>query len=49
MNLKVAKYERLWIAGLNRGDVSAAGEAFAPDCIIHMAGTPEPNLSVSAF
>jgi len=49
MKLNVTKYEQLWIAGLNRGDVSAADEAFAPECIIHMAGAPEPNLSVAAF
>jgi predicted ester cyclase len=49
MNLEVIKYEETWIAGLNRGDVSPADETFAPNCIIHMAGAPEPNLSVSAF
>ncbi|GAB3522192.1 ester cyclase [Photobacterium alginatilyticum] len=49
MNLTVTKYERVWIEGLNRGDVSVADEAFAPDCVIHIAGAPEPNLSVSAF
>ena len=49
MSLEVIKYEENWIAGLNRGDVSPADETFAPNCIIHMAGAPEPNLSVSAF
>ncbi len=49
MTLEVIKYERNWIDGLNRGDVSPADETFAPDCVIHMAGAPEPNLSVSAF
>ena len=42
-------YEQNWIDGLNRGDVSLADETFAPNCIIHMAGAPEPNLSVTAF
>jgi predicted ester cyclase/quinol monooxygenase YgiN len=49
MNLEVTKYEQIWIDGLNRGDVSAADDAFAPNCVIHMAGAPEPNLSVAAF
>lgn len=49
MNLNVTKYEQVWIEGLNRRDVSAADEAFAANCVIHMAGAPEPNLSVEAF
>ena len=49
MSIEVIKYEQSWIDGLNRGDVSPADETFAPNCIIHMAGAPEQNLSVSAF
>ena len=49
MNIEVTKYEQIWIDGLNRGDVSSADESFAPNCIIHMAGAPEANLSVAAF
>ena len=49
MTLEVIEYERNWIDGLNRGDVSPADKSFAPSCIIHMAGAPDPNLSVSAF
>lgn len=49
MKLEVIKYEQNWIDGLNRGDVSPADQSFAPNCIIHMAGAPEPNLSVAAF
>lgn len=49
MNLKVTNYEQVWIDGLNQGDVSAADESFAPNCVIHMAGAPKPNLSVAAF
>ena len=40
---------KLWIEGLNRGDTSAADSAFAADCVIHINGSPEPNLSVNAF
>ncbi|TCK18553.1 putative ester cyclase [Thiogranum longum] len=47
--MEVTKYEKLWIDGLNRGDVSVADEAFSPNCVIHMAGAPEPDLSVAAF
>lgn len=49
MNLEVIKYERICIDGLNRGDVSPADETFTSNCIIHMAGAPNPNLSVEAF
>jgi len=49
MSLEVIEYEKDWIAGLNRGDVSPADKSFAPNCIIHMAGAPSPNLSVTAF
>ncbi|WP_198929158.1 ester cyclase [Marinobacter sp. X15-166B] len=47
--MEVTKYEKIWIDGLNRGDVSVADEAFAPNCVIHMAGAPDPNLSVAEF
>lgn len=49
MSLEVRTYEKNWIEGLNRGDVSPADQSFAPDCIIHMAGAPEPNLSATSF
>ena len=49
MALDIIKYERNWIDGVNRGDVTYADKSFAPNCIIHMVGAPEPNLSVSAF
>lgn len=49
MALEVIEYERNWIDGLNRGDVSPADTSFAPNCVIHMAGAPEPDLSVQAF
>jgi predicted ester cyclase len=49
MSEQFTKYERTWIDGLNRGDVSVADTVFAPNCVIHMAGSPEPNLSVGGF
>jgi predicted ester cyclase len=39
---EVIAYERIWVEGLNRGDASAADEAFLPDCIVHVTGVPEP-------
>src|SRR4051812_47714712 len=45
----VAEYERIWIEGLNRGDVSTADAAFAPDCVVHMTGLPEPVRGVGPW
>ncbi|HEU4721624.1 MAG TPA: ester cyclase [Gemmatimonadaceae bacterium] len=36
------EYERIWIEGLNRGDVSVADTAFSPDCVIHITGVADP-------
>jgi hypothetical protein len=47
MTLQVTKYEKIWIDSLNRSEVSGADEAFSPNCVLHMAGAPEPNLTVS--
>lgn len=45
----ILEYERTWVEGLNRGDVSAADKAFRPDCIIHITGVPEPLRGVGAW
>ena len=49
MKQQVTTYEQDWVDGLNRGDVSAADIVFAPDCIIHIAGSPERNLALAGF
>jgi predicted ester cyclase len=49
MSLDLIIYEQIWIDGLNRGDVSPADESFAAHCKIHMAGAPDPSLSVADF
>jgi predicted ester cyclase len=49
MKEQVTTYEQAWVDGLNRGDVSAADRAFAPDCIIHITGSPERNLGLAGF
>src|SRR6187402_2972701 len=36
------EYERFWVEGLNRGDVSTADTAFAPDCVVHITGVAAP-------
>jgi len=45
----VMEHERIWIAGLNRGDVSAADAVFAPDCIVHITGVAEPLRGVGPW
>ena len=47
--MDITAYERTWVEGMNRGDVSAADRAFAPDCVVHINGSPEPNLSLGGF
>jgi predicted ester cyclase len=47
--LQVADFERRWVEGLNRGDIAVADETFAPECVIHITGSPDPNLSVEGF
>lgn len=46
---EITEYERVWSDGLNRGDVSAADAVFAPDCVIHITGSPTPDLNVDGF
>ena len=45
----IADHERIWTEGLNRGDLSVASHAFAPDCVIHMTGIPEPVRGIDAW
>jgi steroid delta-isomerase-like uncharacterized protein len=42
-------FERRWVEALNRGDVAVADETFTQDCVIHITGSPEPDLSVEGF
>jgi len=42
-------YQRIWVDGLNRGDVSVADAAFAPDCVVHITGVPAPLRGVGAW
>lgn len=47
--MQIAAYERTWVEALNRGDVSVADSVFASDCVIHINGSPERNLSLDGF
>ena len=47
--VEVAGHMRKWIDALNRGDVARADEVFAPDCIIHITGSPVPDLDLAGF
>ena len=46
---QIAEYIRPWLEGLSRGDVSAAEETVAPDCVVHITGSPEPVRGPTAF
>jgi predicted ester cyclase len=47
--VQVTEFERRWVEGLNRGDVSVADATFTPACVIHITGSPDPNLPVEGF
>jgi len=43
------EHQRIWVEGLNRGDVSVADATFASDCVIHMTGVPAPFRGVTQW
>jgi predicted ester cyclase len=45
----ISEYEQKWIDGLNSGDISVADEVFQPDCVIHINGNPQRDLSLDNF
>lgn len=47
--LVISEYEQKWIDGLNSGNVSVADEVFHPDCIIHINGNPQRDLTLENF
>ncbi|MEJ6981229.1 ester cyclase [Pedobacter sp. P351] len=42
-------YEQKWLDGLNSGNVSVADEIFQPDCVIHINGNPQRDLTLENF
>ena len=49
VSMQTATYAQTWVDGLNRADVSVADKVFAADCVIHINGSPDPNLDVGGF
>jgi predicted ester cyclase len=45
----VMEHERIWIDGLNRGDLSMADATFAPDCVVHITGVAEPIRGIGPW
>jgi predicted ester cyclase len=45
----ISEYEQKWVDGLNSGNVSVADEVFQPDCVIHINGNPQRDLSLENF
>lgn len=45
----ISEYELKWIDGLNSGNISVADDVFHPDCVIHINGGPQRDLSVGDF
>ncbi len=45
----ISAYEQKWVDGLNSGNVSIADEVFQPDCVIHINGNSQRDLSVDNF
>ena len=45
----VLEYLQKWVDSLNSGNVSTADEVFQPDCIIHINGNPQRDLSLDDF
>jgi predicted ester cyclase len=44
-----ASYPQTWIEAINRRDLAVADRAFTADCVIHINGSPDPNLNVAGF
>src|SRR5215213_6524690 len=45
----ISEYEQKWVDGLNSGNVSVADEVFEPDCVIHINGNPQRDLTLDNF
>ena len=45
----ISEYEQKFVDSLNSGTVASAEEAFHPDCIIHINGNPQRDLSLNEF
>jgi steroid delta-isomerase-like uncharacterized protein len=48
-DLQIIDYQRKWVEALNRGDATGVDESFGPDCVIHITGSPVPDLNRDGF
>ena len=48
-SIVISEYEQKWVNGLNTGNVSVADEVFHHDCVIHINGNPQRDLSLDNF
>jgi len=48
-SFELVEYQRKWVEALNRGDADGADESFTPDSVIHITGSPVPDLDVTGF
>lgn len=47
--MPITDHEQRWVDALNRGDIAVADETFTRDCVIHITGSPHPELSLPEF
>ena len=47
--INVSPYQRAWTDGMNSGDITTADQAFMPECIIHINGGAQQDLSLNQF
>ena len=47
--MEISAYEQKWVDGLNSGNYAVADEVFHADCIIHINGNPNRDLSLGDF
>jgi steroid delta-isomerase-like uncharacterized protein len=47
--LVILPYLQKWVDSVNDGNVSVADQVFHPDCIVHINGNAQRDLSVDSF
>ena len=47
--LVISEYLQKWVENLNNGNVSVADEVFHADCVIHINGNAQRDLSLGGF
>ena len=49
IHLEVSEYEQIWVDGLNSGNPSVADDVFHPECVIHINGNVQRDLTLDNF